>query len=540
MHHSRPTDVRPDFHLHTRQNVDASPLPPGTKFDIVAAVDPAQIPLYLTCGPTLDVRTDDKHTQRWLEDIFSTKGKCTYRAADLTRLSGLSECRQSDVGVLLKAIDAPTTDNGRPGPRVTEILLYASIQTPKCNIAPATPPASSSPSPEESDPEAVEPESVTFIDVHALPLSSDLLYNPSKVMTFTQGLCLNNTWASDVDGEGRPQETQFPADDNSGQFLPSMLSPPHQDPCSHSAVKRKRVEGLFETAVQQRKKAKRRGGDNVLMTMSSQHRIPMQSVPTDAELPRTSQDLTSFSHQLDAEVETRDARVGLNRSASVSSAMQVGRKWGERPSSRKSMIDNSYVSNLPRAGSIATNTQQHIAACTDIETTNKEALSRIIMAGMRLYGLQQRRRNTKQGQSAERAGSISTAVTRIDAPPEEVDEYKIIYHQTLKGACLALRRQISTVILKPDQIRDVVDRLLAIFCVDPLESAGPDLCLNKSEADDSPFFSRRSQMVATSDEMIETQSIRRKEFADDALQRKSWDSTKNNLSQEDRISVDVR
>lgn len=44
------------------------------------------------------------------------------------------------------------------------------------------------------------------------------------------------------------------------------------------------------------------------------------------------------------------------------------------------------------------------------------------------------------------------------------DEYKVIYHQTFKAATFAFRRQVSTLPLGQETMRDVVDRLLVLFC----------------------------------------------------------------------------
>ncbi|KAJ9622487.1 hypothetical protein H2203_006712 [Taxawa tesnikishii (nom. ined.)] len=49
------------------------------------------------------------------------------------------------------------------------------------------------------------------------------------------------------------------------------------------------------------------------------------------------------------------------------------------------------------------------------------------------------------------------------------DEYRLIYHQTYKGACFTFRTRMGEEPLQPwsDKVRETVDRLLALFCSDP-------------------------------------------------------------------------
>jgi hypothetical protein len=74
------------------------------------------------------------------------------------------------------------------------------------------------------------------------------------------------------------------------------------------------------------------------------------------------------------------------------------------------------------------------------ETRNKEALSRVVMAAMRMYGLEQRKKSkSRQGSAAPGADAIRQLNAEEAAEGAAKDEeYKLIYHQTFKGAVLAL------------------------------------------------------------------------------------------------------
>lgn len=73
------------------------------------------------------------------------------------------------------------------------------------------------------------------------------------------------------------------------------------------------------------------------------------------------------------------------------------------------------------------------------ESRNKDALVKIVMAAMRMHGLQQR----KQGRSrrASLAAGDEENQQQEDTAAEDAakdEEYKLIYHLTYKGAALAM------------------------------------------------------------------------------------------------------
>ena len=95
------------------------------------------------------------------------------------------------------------------------------------------------------------------------------------------------------------------------------------------------------------------------------------------------------------------------------------------------------------------------------------------MAGMRLYGLSQ----SKSRKLRPSSGTASPAldVTFDDAHDEarrKDEEYKLVYHQVLKGVCFAFRRHVrfAALQLHAESLRDTIDRLLALFCNDPLQA----------------------------------------------------------------------
>lgn len=112
-------------------------------------------------------------------------------------------------------------------------------------------------------------------------------------------------------------------------------------------------------------------------------------------------------------------------------------------------VGTDLVKHEPRGGSIAaplavgspTSPPDIQILEETVEARNKDQLSRLVLSGMKLYGL--------------RRGSSSAS---------EIEEYKFVYHHTLKSATFALRGQIAKEVLDVRTAGSVVERLLGLFC----------------------------------------------------------------------------
>lgn len=91
----------------------------------------------------------------------------------------------------------------------------------------------------------------------------------------------------------------------------------------------------------------------------------------------------------------------------------------------------------------------------ETETRNRDTVSRLIMAGMRLYGL-------------SRDSSSTAGHTQIDNDGSN-DEYKAVYHATLKAVVFAYRKIIAQEPLQSQMaaLQATVDQLLLLFCTGP-------------------------------------------------------------------------
>jgi hypothetical protein len=118
----------------------------------------------------------------------------------------------------------------------------------------------------------------------------------------------------------------------------------------------------------------------------------------------------------------------LSRSPSISS--------DARPLSRKGASDgHNKRSTLSQVATVPLQSEEPTT-----ESRNKEALSRVVMAAMRMHGLQQRKKTRSRRASVAPGGEESQSLSE-EAEAEEPakdEEFKLMYHQTYKGAAFAL------------------------------------------------------------------------------------------------------
>lgn len=308
---------------------------------------------------------------------------------------------QSPVGILVQ-VESEISDV--KGPKITEILFYGTV---------AATPNDSLPTPPSSSPDLAQEQlkHLPQLRVHALPLSSDLLHQPNLPEFPPLSPALS---ASD------------PVIERTAQFIPSPFPPTS---ATTKSPKRKRERDIFEEAEQLRKKANQKGGEGIA-----------------AAAARASDGQVPFTHRKSLSIDTKTSPLTDIRPASANAILsrppsrQLSRSPSissdSRPLSRKGVPDgHTKRSTLSRVETVSIQPEEPTT-----QTRNKEALSRVVMAAMRMYGLQQRKRNKSRRSSVapgvEQAQQLSEEAAAEEAAKDE--EYKLIYHQTYKGAALAL------------------------------------------------------------------------------------------------------
>lgn len=436
-----------DVRLYVSQESSILQVHPGATLHFLSLVDAAALPFHLVSGPPLDVFTHSPSTEGWFRHNILDSCEVDGGEGCLEAPWWSRRCGQSSVGVLLRVKgDMLTSQNGR---RVSELLIYAAIprETRSDQVGMLTPPRSSSPAVDSELPENVSPSQVETARLYALPLSSEIKYHFS----------------------GTPG-SQSPPGDDLAEGLGRFLSDHTVDEKAESSTQRKRqrLDSLFDDASQQRKRTKRRGGESVakaIASLETGHTVNRED-PTGAI---NSVESGSNSPAVIAPSKPVHPRnLGRSRTQSLGSLQDLDQS---RPSSR-SGITALKRSSLHRVASVGTfeSSSPVLEAVNGIEQQNKTALARVVMAGMRMYGLQQKKKPYNPRAASEAPSGVphnsTSAVTN-----EDEDEYKLVYHQTYKAVSFALRRQMSITGIGQNLMRAMVDQFLEIFCVDPIQKA---------------------------------------------------------------------
>lgn len=405
------------------------PLSAKHALQFLAVVEIDRIPLSLTAGPPLDVWTGSSDTNDWFTGQLVEGTRCQ-EDEDSEHEWWRWAVRQSPLGILTKVI-APC--EGSSGIRVTELLFYAATTGGSA--------VTGLPSPPSSSPAEADGQQQPSLRVHALPLSSDILRQADNIPT--------------------PVSIAEP------HFLPPASNT--DTPVVHniqSAVKRKSVSTLFDEATEQRRATKRRGGESA-SAFASKHE----------------QGIKPLSHRRSLSIDTKQ-HVALNAPSPLAQTSRLrspSLPSDSRPGSRKGAEGQQRPSSLSRVASV------NEPESNPVEDRNKELISRMVMAGMRMHGLQRK----KKGAKSSKTSVDDEQQAALDAAADE--EYKLVYHQVFKGAAFAFvslsppyhihleeqrsnepqRRQIASQTLAPATIalQDTVDKLLDLFCQDPCTAA---------------------------------------------------------------------
>jgi hypothetical protein len=367
------------------------------------------------------VKTTNSDTEVWLSRhvITASQGE--------TREQAWWESARPDspLGILV-SVESSCDGRSKDHPRPTELLIYASQANASLGRS-STPPLS------QGEDGIGSVEDVPVFTVCALPLSSDLLH-------------------------GAPESTPPPSPEGSEEseavFLPL---PPVQDEETvnePTVRKRKSVTDAFDEATERRRKARRKGGAAVAAAAAPKKEDPLPAL-------KHRRSISGSISQLPP-IQSRP----LSRSPSISSS---------RPPTARAPSEAPKRSALSRVESVARGPGESDEAST--ESKNKELISRLVMAGMRLYGLSQSKGRKSRADSSIASPAAEATFEQRDTELKSDEEYKLVYHQVFKGTSFAFRGQIASTSLQPhtEALRDAVDKLLALYCNDPLEAGLPSL-----------------------------------------------------------------
>lgn len=382
----------------------------------------------MSLGPPLEVETTSEETESWFSSIvFQTQDA----AGESSTSWWQSAATDSPLGILVSVKEPVLSLEQNARPRVTELLLYAAKSENSHTTRPLTPP--------ESRPAQgiALADDAHHLRVYALPLSSELSHDaPNAEPT-------------------PPASPQADVEDIEPTFLPqaSSKSTDSREIINRPPVrKRRNVNEAFDEATERQRKARRKGGESVAAAAA-------MHVKSEDSLPTLKHRRSVSNNQIP--LQSRP----LSRSSSVASARPTGLR-------EASLSAVSKPSGLSRTESISGALESHVEVT--VEQKNKDLVSKMVMTGMRLFGLHQSKSRKSRTNSAAPSPAVDVSFEEVEAEKKNDEEFKLTYHQVYKGTCFAMRQHIPTLALQPhtEALRDTVDKLLAVFCNDPLTSSG--------------------------------------------------------------------
>ncbi|KAL9082090.1 MAG: hypothetical protein Q9159_006717 [Coniocarpon cinnabarinum] len=377
----------PDIRITTTDQDSGLERLRGSSLTFLGFVSPDLIPLHLIQSSGLLVGTDNESTKSWLDRSlideepirFEPQTKCEDAQPFAPWHS--SQALQSSIAVLARPSQSqePVEDL----PRITELLLYAERSTPGANRLP-TPPLSS----DHDDDGFPFPDITSNIQFRCLLLSSDLLYKPLA---------------------GAKDPTQA----GEAHFVFPESSP------------KRRLNSLFDEAADRRKKARHNGVRSLSIAASLASSTPRSPRVSSLNEAKTSERPSSSCSS---------AR-GPHPAAAIN---QLDPKKRSTSTSANQSEESLHSANHMSAEILAPAHLPKETAATNsfndasIEMKNKQSISRVVMAGMRLYGLQQRKTKLVKHIDTQAAeDTFNHGDTGRDI------EFKSVYHHAYKATLFA-------------------------------------------------------------------------------------------------------
>ncbi|GAB7366067.1 hypothetical protein MBLNU230_g7634t1 [Neophaeotheca triangularis] len=394
-----------------RINTPATPLllPDSASLSFLSIVETSRIPLQLIISADCNVTTPSPELAAWFSSVLLSPDD------EQPGLNWWENAKPDSRLGILASIDHKGAAV-RSGAKPTEVLFYASRGFGGNH--PLTPPDSSAN--EENGDGATEQSGE--LSVHATVLSSELLVQLEETsLPSSSGHLLD--------------------DDTEAIFLNPRYQEEHETIHEPPVKKRKSVNDAFDEANERRRKAKRHGGESVAAAAAAK---PEPNLPS-------LKHRRSVSGAGTVPIQTRPH----SRSPSISSSRPTTARQPSEALKRSSTLSRMQsTAGLPEE--------------TTTEDKNKETISRVVMAGMRLFGLSQSksRKSTTGGASPV----VDTSAESAEATRAKDEEYKLVYHQVYKGVCFAFRQHIASKSLQlfSEALRDTADKLLTLYCNDPI------------------------------------------------------------------------
>ncbi|KAF8245184.1 hypothetical protein K440DRAFT_646552 [Wilcoxina mikolae CBS 423.85] len=415
----------------------------NSSFSFLSYLPPSRVPFFLAAGPSLHVTTTSPETCDFFRRFFLSA---------LPKASDVDEetTEQSRIALLLRV--HPKTsgsfDESNPGDwGITEVLIYGAITYP--------PPPDATQTPPNSSPDPPVPEPVPIVSVRALPLSSRH----------------NFTAHIPVKQEPNQEEARYIAP-NPQEILNPIIS---------RSTKKRRADAL-DRAVD--KKIKKQKSCDILpsaLSLMGRSALGGRNVnagnilPPRDDLPdRTGspEPLVGKKRRSSGIIGTSDAQTSKPHRRTTSMSIMSDRTSSAlipRPRSAAGKVaDRQLIKKEPSSDAIER---------SEIETKNRDLLNKIVLEEMKYRGLKDYRKDRAKSIMPPGEDMLEIAIADEEREQwkkweEDREEYKGVFHHTVKAAIFALRHNgFGETAVLAGQMRRTVDRLLSVFLDDGKENA---------------------------------------------------------------------
>lgn len=357
---------------------------------------------------------------------------------------------QSHIALLLRV--HPKTsgsfDESNPGDwGITEVLIYGAITYPLPPDATQTPPNSS--------PDPPLPGPVPIVSVRALPLSS------------------RHNFAVHIPVKQEPNQDEV-----------RYIAPNPQDvlnPIISRSTKKRRADALDRAVNKKIKKQKSCDTLPRALSLIGRSVLGGRSVNAGNILPSPRDDLPDRTGSPEPLVGKK------RRSSGIIGTSDAVTKTHRRTASVSTLPDRTSSSLIPRPRSAAGKVSEKklikkepssdAVERSEIESKNRDLLNKIVLEEMKHRGLKDYRKDRAKSIMPPGEDMLEIAIADEEREQwrkweEDREEYKGIFHHTVKAAMFALRHDgfCETAVLA-ERMRRTVDRLLSVFLDDGKEDA---------------------------------------------------------------------
>ncbi|KAI5820079.1 hypothetical protein BZA77DRAFT_384825 [Pyronema omphalodes] len=399
----------------------------NSSFSFLSYLPPSRVPFFLAAGPSLNLTTSSPETSDFFRHLFlSALPKLDASAAGDTE----ETIEQSRIALLLRvtSTDAVAEGENKGDWGITELLIYGAITYPAAPDATQTPPNSSA-SP------AIGP--TPIISVRALPLSS------------RHGF-----------------KTYIPVKREPGQDEARYITPNPQDilnPVISRSTKKRRADAL-DRAVDKKLVKKQRMVD-ARMALGKDAGVNTANLMPEEMMDRQGSPEPLAMKRRISMAQTEEGGLKIeHRRTSSASIMSTGISTStavSRPNSRGRPT-------LERKPTIIKK-EHSFSEVAEAESKNRDLLNKIVLEEMKRLGMKDYRRDRAKSVMPTGEDMLEVTVAGEEREQwkkweEEREEYKNVFHHTVKATIFALRRyKFSEMPVATEHMRRAVSQLLDVF-----------------------------------------------------------------------------